>query len=88
MRKSPYRRTVGTYPRPGVTFGEAGLEDVLYTGRIPFAAIGEYTCNRYKWSKMKPVRKVDKRDLPSIVAAGGGIDNFSMASDNVEAEEE
>ncbi len=88
MRKSPYRRTRGTYPRPGVVFGEAGLEDVLYTGQLPFAAIGACTHNRYKWSTMKPVRSVDKRDLPSIVIAGGGVDNFSMASANAEAEEE
>ncbi len=87
MRKSPYHRTRGTYPRPGVVFGEAGLEDVLYTGQLPFAAVGAYTCNRYKWSTVKPVRQVDRRDLPSIVAAGG-IDNFSMASADAETEEE
>ena len=87
MRKSPYRRTRGTYPRPGVVFGEVGLEDLLYTGQFPFAAIGAHTCNRYKWSKVRPVRQVDKRDLPSIVAAGG-IDNFSMASADAETEEE
>lgn len=83
MRRSPRRRTRGTYPRPGVTFGEAGLEDVLYSGQIPFAAVGAYTCNRYKWSKMKPVRKVDKRDLPSIIAAGG-IENFDIGSQTEE----
>lgn len=87
MRKSPYRRDRGTYPRPGVVFGEAGLEDMLYLGQLPFAAVGAYTCNRYKWSVVKPVRQVDKRDLPSIVAAGG-IENFSMASADAETEEE
>ena len=87
MRKSPYRRTIGTYPRPGVVFGEAGLEEMLYTGQLPFAAVGAYTCNRYKWSIVKPVRQVDNRDLPSIVAAGG-IDNFNMASAYAVGEEE
>lgn len=87
MRKSPYRRTRGTYPRPGVVFGETGLEDMLYTGQLPFAAVGAYTCNRYKWSKVKPIRQVDKRDLPSIVKLGG-IKNFSIGSSDPGTEEE
>ncbi len=87
MRRSPRRRTRGTYPKPGVVFGEAGLEEMLYSGQLPFAAVGAYTCNRYKWSKMKPVRKVDKRDLPSIIALGG-IENFDIGISSQGTEEE
>jgi len=69
--ESIYKKKRGTYPVPGVTWGEEGLEEVTYLGTLPFAAIGDVTNNRYKWSKVKPMRLVDKRDLPGIIKSGG-----------------
>ena len=59
------------FPRPGVTWN--GTVKVQYDGDLPAKGVtvqGVATWNVYKWSKVKPVRLVDERDLACILAAG------------------
>ena len=70
-----------TFPVPGITWGEEGLDELTYKGKLPFAAVGKVTHDRIVWSKAKPVRLVDVRDLPSILAAAGGKKMFDIKSE-------
>ena len=61
------------FPRPGVTWGDAGTVKVQHDGEIPVKGVsvqGDTTWNVYKWSAVKPVRLVDKRDLDCVLKAG------------------
>ena len=66
-------RTFKPKPRR-VTFGAVGCEPISYIGELPVEHRGIITARLYVWNDRR-ARRVDRRDLPTLIKTAG-LDNL------------